>query len=307
MSIQHTGKLQSPLEFGQYLIYIDMIDVTLLTSFISVIATLFVLWNYSSNHKDTSDGILTLAIRLIVSDGVFSLMLLFWKLAATSKHYDNLDSYCRVFHPIIIFTLIAGYGWTVCIALKFKNIPLELSKSTQQSADVNYWRTWAVSFAVVLPIIILNSMGPSYAVSSAYYLSEGYGEAYCFFSYNKRADIVNNICFQLPLVLTIVLNVFAYSRGIYAIQNAPESVSNPYDHYLFYRKFEKSNCKQLSCHREGHCTANEKSRLVPFRFALCLGAQFRRKSLLRIRLSFGLRKENGRCYYGHLVFLPRVA
>ena len=39
-----------------------------------------------------------------------------------------------------------------------------------------------------------------------------------------RAQLINNICFQGPLVLTITINLIAYILGLNALKDAPHSV-----------------------------------------------------------------------------------
>jgi hypothetical protein len=50
--------------------------------------------------------------------------------------------------------------------------------------------------------------------------------SYCVFNSHTAAGLwTNNVCFQLPLLVTIAVNVHAFIRGIQALRNSPQSVS----------------------------------------------------------------------------------
>jgi hypothetical protein len=57
----------------------------------------------------------------------------------------------------------------------------------------------------------------------------GGSHSYCVFNSGTAAGVwTNNACFQLPLLVTIAVNVHAFARGIRALRNSPQSVSYRY-------------------------------------------------------------------------------
>jgi hypothetical protein len=50
------------------------------------------------------------------------------------------------------------------------------------------------------------------------------GSMCLFNSTHLRSQIVNNICFQGPLCVTLLVNLFAYVRGVHGLKDAPQSV-----------------------------------------------------------------------------------
>jgi hypothetical protein len=52
--------------------------------------------------------------------------------------------------------------------------------------------------------------------------------SYCVFNSDTSAGRwTNNLCFQLPLLVTIAANIHAFVRGIKALRHSPQSVSLP--------------------------------------------------------------------------------
>lgn len=86
---------------------------------------------------------------------------------------------------------------------------------------------WITALAFTLPILVLNSglLGSEYAISRVIPIDEATEITYCMFdptTWLSRG--VNFICFQLPLLLTIIINISAFVKGMQALQHSPQSV-----------------------------------------------------------------------------------
>ena len=68
-------------------------------------------------------------------------------------------------------------------------------------------------------------LGADYAISRVILIDDATGLTYCMFdptTWLSRG--VNFLCFQLPLLLTIVINITAFVMGMRALQYSPQSV-----------------------------------------------------------------------------------
>ena len=91
---------------------------------------------------------------------------------------------------------------------------------------------WVGSFVIIVPVIVMNTRN-DWAVSEV--INTPYSEtgSFCMFSSTLlRAKLVNNLCLQLPLLVTIAVNLIFYLRGLHALKDAPQSVSDSRIYYL---------------------------------------------------------------------------
>ncbi len=89
---------------------------------------------------------------------------------------------------------------------------------------------WGGSFLCITPMIILNCIGGEYNISSVVKTPVSPDGAYCFFDSERWVGrITNNVCFQLPLLITIVTNIRAFFLGLRGLRNSPHSVCLSFD------------------------------------------------------------------------------
>lgn len=132
----------------------------------------------------------------------------------------DLDRLCSGFLPILIYFFLVSSSWTVMLALRFRssqNVAAQFNKP-----PLPMWAVWA------LPII------PTSVILIAAYARNDVTDARsngnetnqsCQFNHSSTAGILLDLlCFQVPLIVIAIVNVYTYARGLLALNNAPQSV-----------------------------------------------------------------------------------
>lgn len=142
---------------------------TLVTAALSLLSVVTVLLLFTRQTHSaapptyTSSRLLRIIMMLIFSDGSVCLLVLVWHfLQSHESDPARLRSMCRVFLPFPIFFFLAGYGFTIMVAWRFQQVSERIKLYEPPFAVV-----WAVAFALVLPIVVLNSLSSDdYEVSN---------------------------------------------------------------------------------------------------------------------------------------------
>ena len=106
-------------------------------------------------------------------------------------------------------------------SLKFRRT---YSQSLEIKSSINlspfpFWIIWATSLMLSLPILII-----SFIDENIISIQKDNNES-CTFNYNNNVTIITTvICFQAPLIITIILNVYFYARGLRSLRTSPHSV-----------------------------------------------------------------------------------
>ena len=137
--------------------------------------------------------------------------------------------YYYYYYLLLLLLLIFFYpfyclpiGCNIFIALRFADFPGSFNKKFLDSCPV--WIMWLGSFLIVLPVIVMNSNN-NWTVSEVINTEYSNSGSFCMFSNNLlRAQIVNNLSLQVPLLITIAVNLIFYLKGLHALRDAPQSV-----------------------------------------------------------------------------------
>lgn len=159
---------------------------------------------------------LKLIFRLLLSDFCMSLIILIFYCMESAKGPINLSTACSISLPILMFFLVSGFSWTVMIAVRF-------AYSNQKriyKPKIPLWGVWLLTFFLLVPTIIMNANGNK--VLSA---EEDDTVLACTYNHTYRpAIIVDIITVQVPIVISLTLNLLAYAKGYRALKDAPHSV-----------------------------------------------------------------------------------
>lgn len=203
---------------GIYLASLLMASLSLLTT--GVVLVFFVV-QYRSEPSSAS-RLLWIVMMIMLCDGCISICVLFWHFMQFHEPDSaTINDMCKAFLPFPIFFFLAGYGWTIMVAWRFQQV-----SERKKLYEPAFFIVWAVAFVFILPIIALNISGNEYEVSRAIKThSTGGSHTYCVFDSRTTSGIWTNIiCFQLPLLITIAVNVQAFTKGLRALQHSPQSV-----------------------------------------------------------------------------------
>jgi hypothetical protein len=99
-------------------------DLTLGVASLTVLTTFLVMFFYFKFSRYTDSRLLNTIIALIFTDFMVGFLVLVWEglQRAGLKDKETENHMCSVFLPFPIYFFIAGYGWTVVIALRFSTV-----------------------------------------------------------------------------------------------------------------------------------------------------------------------------------------
>lgn len=132
----------------------------------------------------------------------------------------DLDVFCKVYLPLVIYFFVVSSGWTVMLALRFRssqNVAAQFNKP-----PVPMWAVWAIPLVPAIATLVT-----TFAVEDVTDARNDGNETNqsCQFNHSSPAGIlVDIICFQAPLIAITFVNVYMYVRGLLALKNAPQSV-----------------------------------------------------------------------------------
>ena len=162
---------------------------------------------------------LKLIFRLLLSDFCLSSMILIYYGIQISNGV-NLTTACSICLPILMYFFVSSFVWTVMIAVRFAYT----NEKKIYVPKIPLWSVWLIPFVLLIPTIVLNAKGNLVlsVEEDDTVLACTYNHAY------KPAVIVDIITIQVPLVITIILNILAYIKGYKALRNSPQSVTARY-------------------------------------------------------------------------------
>jgi hypothetical protein len=164
-------------------------DVTLGAACLTVLTTALVMFIYFKYSRYNDSPLLNTIISLIFTDFMVALLVIIWDLLHRS--FRELEHrLCSVFLHFPIYFFLAGYGWTVIVAFRFLSVsrgspkksssseidPTSWMSSLQSWSSVSSWSqptvhrvVWGGSFLCIAPMIVLNSIGGKYNITSVVY------------------------------------------------------------------------------------------------------------------------------------------
>jgi hypothetical protein len=94
---------------------------------LSLLSSLFIIVTYQIFHRSfkwRKSQFLRWAIRLVVVNGLFSLVALVWNYLSSRVDEDSsvLEDYCRVYLPFPIYFFVCGYGNLFIFKISYDNI-----------------------------------------------------------------------------------------------------------------------------------------------------------------------------------------
>lgn len=165
-----------------------------------------------------------LVFRLLLSDACISALFIMYYFIESNigDGVQPLQDICAVYLSFPIFFFLASWGWTILLALRFRNRGQSSKSNRIPDIPVPMWSVWAASFVLILPTLIAALFSPT-SVSE---VEDGPGTNHaCVYSFsNRMAKAINIFTFQIPLLITLGVNIYSYSRGLKALRNAPQSV-----------------------------------------------------------------------------------
>ena len=171
---------------------------------------------------------LLMVTLLVVSDGLISLNFMIWAGADMILNSDD-ESLCRVLLPFLNFSVLLSFGFTMLIAQRFRDV--NKLQQGQQLSSTPLWAVPVVSLLVTIPIVVMNANSYDTAVGEIINPSTDSGldkdRDYCYYGSKESSFIANVFCMQLPSLVTVVYNSYAYFSGIDVLSQSAPAVSLP--------------------------------------------------------------------------------
>ena len=174
---------------------------------------------------DRKSRLLLMITLLLVSDGLISLNFVVWAFGDLLFAGDD-DFICRILLPFLSFGYLSSFGFTILIAERFWNVNVMHASNKPWSTPL--WAVPLTSFLLTLPIIILNASSSDNAVGElirpSYQSQIDRDSDFCYYSSKSDSFIVNIMCLQLPSLLTVLYNAYAYHKGTEVLSTSSPAV-----------------------------------------------------------------------------------
>ena len=116
------------------------------------------------------------------------------------------------------------YSWTVLLALRFRR-SYSRDKTRVASTGISpipFWMVWMFAIVLAIPTFATSLAGlPATTIGS----DDDAARHTCSFNHITVVGVAMDIItFQAPLIITVILSIYLYIRGLYSLHDAPFSV-----------------------------------------------------------------------------------
>lgn len=183
---------------------------------------------------------------LLVSDGLISLNFVVWAFADVFLSGDD-DYLCRILLPFLSFGYLLSFGFTILIAQRFRNV--NVMHAGHKPWNTPLWVVPLVSLLLTLPIVVLNAISADDAVGEliqpSFHSHIDRDRDYCYYSSKSDSFVVYVMCLQLPTLLTVLYNAYAYHKGTEVLSTSSPAVGPVKDCIILKSllKFFVYNCR----------------------------------------------------------------
>ena len=175
-------------------------------------------------NRATKSTHLGLVVRLLVSNMCLSFILLTYSVNVVTGS-SNLSQLCNGYLPFLMYFFVASYGWTIFIAFRCRegnSRNLTRSEFNGMRKQIYFGIVWVVSFLLQIPVIIFDIVYPGQVSAIA---SSATTRACVYNHSNEAGYTIDLITVQIPVLFTISINLYSYTRGILAlVKDTPQSV-----------------------------------------------------------------------------------
>ena len=195
-------------------------NALLICASLSLLSCSLVVISIAFDPTSSTSRHLGLVFNLLLSGIGLSLSIIIYVIVAMQSSESAQQTFCNKWLPFPIYFFLCSFGWTVLIAFKFRS-----SKSwflpTEKSIVVPFWTVWVGAFLLVVPAIICDIVEPNIVSSSI----STENTIMCVYNHTtKTGKAIDVLTLQVPLTLTILINLYSYSRGLWALRDSPHSV-----------------------------------------------------------------------------------
>lgn len=198
-------------------------SVELSCSVLSFVSCTFVALSIVKDKKNARSYHLQLVLRLLLSDAGLSFSYIIYFFIQFILTEKELETFCNVFLPVALYFFLCAYGWTVFLAFKFRRIhDANAAPSLAITPPAPMWSVWVVCGVLCFAVLIMGLVFTQLTVVDNN--KEDTNQSCTFNHHSEMGNIVNLIAFQIPLLLTILANLYYYTNGIIALRTSPHSV-----------------------------------------------------------------------------------
>lgn len=122
----------------------------------STLLSATVLLSMHSDPKPKKSLNSKLVFRLLLCDTCISGLFIMYYFVQLNVGNDTepLDDLCAVYLCFPIFFFLASWGWTILLALRFRNRGSSSKSNRIPDIPVPVWSVWVMAFVLVLPTLV---------------------------------------------------------------------------------------------------------------------------------------------------------
>jgi hypothetical protein len=197
---------------------------SLILAILSTILCSIVVLSIQMHPKSKDSYHLRIVYNLLMADLLMSIAVIFYYIIQFPISSRQLNAFCHFYLPLVVYFFLMSYIWTIMFALRFRTMkkPDNLNKIVTWKPPIKFGRLWIYPLIYIFPLFILAYTLPS--VTYVWVNSSDTDQSCTFDHGNTDGIVLDFIYFQGPLLLTICINVYSYTKGLIALKNSPHSV-----------------------------------------------------------------------------------
>jgi hypothetical protein len=197
---------------------------TLVLAVISAFFCAIVVLSIQMHPKSKESYHLRIVFNLLMSDLLISLAVVFYYIIQYLITSSQLDSFCNFYLPLVIYLFLVSYIWTIMFAVRFRTMKksTNINKVVTWKPPIKFGRLWIFPLVYVLPLFIFSYTLPN--VTKVWINSSDTDQSCTFDHSGVNGVVLDLVYWQIPLLFTILINFYFYTKGLIALRNSPQSV-----------------------------------------------------------------------------------
>ena len=200
---------------------------SLVLASISLLSCASIVFSIRFHPKSRESYHLRIVSGLLTSDMLLSACVILYYIIQYPLNSDQLTSFCHFYLPMVVYCFLTSYAWTIMFALRFRimkrsNVQSNRGKLRSWTPPIRFRYIWIYPLLYLLPLFVLTFVLDN---ATRVFTNKTDTDQSCTFDHDHRNGVILDLVyFQIPLLLTIIINIVTYFKGLYALRNSPHSV-----------------------------------------------------------------------------------
>lgn len=196
--------------------------ISLILAILSIVSCLLVISSIFLYPKARESFHLQLVNRLLLSDLGVSVCVVFYYAIQFLISSHQLEQMCKVYFPVLLYFFISSFTCTCILSLRFRTMNSQEAQRKVWTPPIHLNYVWVIPLISFFTVLI--TAWATGQATTAHINAQDTNQV-CTLNHDTNVGMSMDIVFfQLPLLCTILINGYFYTKGILALRNSPHSV-----------------------------------------------------------------------------------